>query len=105
MVLVNKKKVDKYTYEDYLRWPNEERWELIGGIPYNMTPAPSRIHQKVLGKLFTKFHIDTPTDTAVTSNSRVEKKEKYIQTYKSWKITDSSGRLLKEGYSVNKYYK
>ena len=31
----------KYTYGDYLSWPEDERWELIEGIPYNMTPAPS----------------------------------------------------------------
>ena len=35
---------ETYTYSDYLLWPEEERWELIDGIPYNMTPTPSRIH-------------------------------------------------------------
>lgn len=37
----------KYTYKDYKTWPEEERWELINGIAYNMSPAPKRIHQKV----------------------------------------------------------
>lgn len=46
----------KYTYKDYLNWPNEERWELINGIPYNMTPAPTRKHQKILGELFAAIH-------------------------------------------------
>ncbi|MFC5590117.1 Uma2 family endonuclease [Sporosarcina soli] len=27
-------------------------WELIDGIPYNMTPAPSTAHQHVVGELF-----------------------------------------------------
>ena len=36
-----------YTYSDYLTWPDEERWELIHGIPYNMSPAPSRQHQQI----------------------------------------------------------
>lgn len=42
---------DLYTYGDYTTWPDEERWELIDGVPYNMSPAPSRIHQKILGDL------------------------------------------------------
>jgi Uma2 family endonuclease len=45
----------KYTYRDYLNWPHEERWELIDGIPYAMSPAPSRKHQKILGELFAEF--------------------------------------------------
>ena len=43
---------DTYTYGDYAKWPDEERWELIDGIPYNMSPAPSRFHQKILGDLY-----------------------------------------------------
>ena len=35
----------KYTYHDYRGWPEEERWELIDGIAYDMSPAPSRKHQ------------------------------------------------------------
>ncbi|WP_019416140.1 Uma2 family endonuclease [Paenisporosarcina sp. TG20] len=27
-------------------------WELINGTPYNMTPAPTPIHQRVVGELF-----------------------------------------------------
>jgi Uma2 family endonuclease len=41
-----------YTYGDYLNWPESERWELIGGIPFNMTPAPSTNHQVIVGELF-----------------------------------------------------
>lgn len=46
----------KYTYADYLSWHDGQRWELIEGIPYNMSPAPSRVHQKILGKLFNEFY-------------------------------------------------
>ncbi|WP_449244746.1 Uma2 family endonuclease [Desulfobacca acetoxidans] len=42
----------KYTYGDYLCWPEGERWELIEGIPYNMTPAPSTDHQRISGEIF-----------------------------------------------------
>lgn len=55
MGLPLKKDERKFTYADYLTWPEDERWELIEGIPYNMTPAPSRIHQKILGDLHRQF--------------------------------------------------
>jgi Uma2 family endonuclease len=41
----------KFTYADYLQWPDDERWELIDGVPYDMSPAPSRTHQKILLEL------------------------------------------------------
>lgn len=37
----------KYSYKDYLNWPEGERWELIVGVPYSMSPAPTPRHQKV----------------------------------------------------------
>ena len=39
---------NRFTYKDYLTWPDEERWELIDGEIYDMTPAPSFIHQKIV---------------------------------------------------------
>lgn len=36
-----------YTFKNYLEWPEGERWELIQGVAYNMTPSPSRSHQKI----------------------------------------------------------
>lgn len=37
----------RFTYADYLAWPDEECWELIEGVPYAMTPAPGTMHQAV----------------------------------------------------------
>ena len=45
-----------FTYQDYLTWPTNERWELLNGKPYNMTPAPSRRHQEISGQLHTLFN-------------------------------------------------
>ncbi len=42
------KRNQRYTYADYLSWKDDERWELIDGIAFNMTPAPSREHQEIL---------------------------------------------------------
>ncbi|MBU0701840.1 Uma2 family endonuclease [bacterium] len=57
MGLALKKEEEKYTYKDYLNWPDEERWELIDGIAYDMSPAPSVDHQDILGVLFTEFFV------------------------------------------------
>lgn len=44
-----------YTVEDYLALDEGARMELIGGCFYAMVPAPSRQHQKIVGKLFLKL--------------------------------------------------
>lgn len=41
----------RFTYADYLTWPVEERWELIDGEAWDMTPAPSPKHQEILLEL------------------------------------------------------
>lgn len=44
-----------YSYADYMRW-QEGRWEIIEGTVYDMTPAPSRLHQRISGELFARMH-------------------------------------------------
>jgi Uma2 family endonuclease len=69
---------DKYTYADYLTWPEDERWEIIDGVAYywnappqkkeahsidSMSPAPSRKHQAIVRNLtgiFAFFLKDKP---------------------------------------------
>lgn len=41
-----------FTYADYLKWPDAERWEIIEGRAYAMTPAPAVRHQRLLGLLY-----------------------------------------------------
>lgn len=41
---------EHYTVEDYQRWEGD--WELIGGMPYAMTPSPFYDHQYINGKIF-----------------------------------------------------
>lgn len=40
-----------YTYAQYKNWPEDESWELIRGVAYNMSPAPGLAHQKVSGEI------------------------------------------------------
>ncbi len=46
-----KKEGSRYTYKDYLSWPDDERWEIIEGHAYCMSPAPTWKHQLILGEL------------------------------------------------------
>ena len=42
----------RYTYADYLTWPDDVRCELIDGRIVDISPAPTRKHQRVLGAIF-----------------------------------------------------
>ena len=79
---LRKSKEQKFTYQDYLTWPDEERWEIIDGIAYNMCPAPVTFHQRISmilsafletnleGKKCTPFH--APTDVILSENNVVQ---------------------------------
>lgn len=41
-----------WTYADYCGWPEGERWELIDGVAFAMVPAPTRLHQQMVGDLY-----------------------------------------------------
>jgi Uma2 family endonuclease len=42
----------RFTWADYRQWPDSERWEIVGGDVYAMSPSPSSRHQIVSGELF-----------------------------------------------------
>jgi hypothetical protein len=42
----------RYTYRG---WPEDERWELISGVAYGMSPAPRREHQGLAGLVYRSF--------------------------------------------------
>ena len=42
-----------YTYKDYEKWEGD--WELLRGIPYAMSPAPNRHHQRFGSQFVTAF--------------------------------------------------
>ena len=48
---------DRYTWDDYLRWPGDERWELIGGAAHAMAPSPSLDHKDISGELKSRMHL------------------------------------------------
>ena len=46
-----------FTYNDYVQWPENERWEIINGEAYAMTPAPLIRHQLISQYLSTEFGV------------------------------------------------
>ena len=40
-----------YLYRDYKGWSDDERWELIDGVAWSMSPAPSTAHQAISTEL------------------------------------------------------
>jgi Uma2 family endonuclease len=44
-----------FTLEEWRTWPEGERWELIGGVAYNMSPAPRVRHQCLAGRLYVEI--------------------------------------------------
>jgi Uma2 family endonuclease len=46
------RKLDRhYTYRDYRSWPEDERWELVDGVAWNMSAAPGVNHQGLVTEL------------------------------------------------------
>ena len=46
--------VKRYTYDDYCSWDDDERWELIDGVPYAMA-APAIPHQRTSGRIYVQI--------------------------------------------------
>ncbi|MFH0878809.1 MAG: Uma2 family endonuclease [Lentisphaerota bacterium] len=40
-----------FTWTDYRTWPDEERWELVGGEAFAMSPSPTSRHQDIVSGL------------------------------------------------------
>ena len=80
IVALKKDYFPHYTYEDYCQW--EGKWEIISGIAYAMTPAPSVLHQavshKIDGQLFQLLedcencHALLPVDWQVAEDTIVQ---------------------------------
>ena len=45
-----------YSYADYMRFAFDERMEIIKGRLFQMSPAPSRYHQKSFGSIFSSLY-------------------------------------------------
>ena len=51
------KKDGHITWDDYRSWPDSERWEIIGGEAFAMSPSPGTRHQGILVELTTQLQL------------------------------------------------
>jgi len=47
---------ERFTYRHYKTWPDSERWELIEGQAWAMSPAPKTRHQAILWRLSSELY-------------------------------------------------
>ena len=52
-----RKEKKHFNYSDYITWNDKERCELIDGVAYNMSPAPSWCHQGISGNLYGQLFV------------------------------------------------
>ena len=83
-------KIDRrYTVRDYMEWPEGERWELIHGVPYNMSPAPRVAHQRVVVNMVSSLEqhpygapcevLVAPVDVFLSSDDDIESGDTVVQ--------------------------
>ena len=85
MALPKLKEEDRFTYADYLMWSDDQRWELIDGDAFCMSPGPNRRHQELLLALARRFadYLDdkrctvlvAPFDVCLSSNAKESDEE------------------------------
>ncbi len=56
MSMAMRKEDISYTYSDYLTWDDGKRREIIDGVVYDMSPAPTVDHQGISGYLFNQIY-------------------------------------------------
>mgnify|MGYP001048580708 CR=1 FL=1 len=66
------KQQQEFTYRDYLTWPDNERWQIIDGIAYDMSPSPIIEHQLILNELSTQFSLYLRNKTCLVIPSPVD---------------------------------
>lgn len=80
--VVRKPKQDRFTWTDYRNWPDDERWEIIDGEAWAMSPAPSTQHQSIAGEVFVRISLHlagkpckpfiAPTDVRLSEHDVVQ---------------------------------
>lgn len=70
--MLNKQPENHYTYQDYVRFDDDFRCEIINGVLYNMSPAPSTAHQRLLSFLHLEighYLKDKPCEVSIGSST------------------------------------
>lgn len=96
----------KYTFSDYLTWPENERWEIIDGVPI-MQSAPTWQHQAISRELITQFNaylkdkpcqvFASPFDLRLPEGNETDDKATFVVQPDITVVCDQ-GRLKGTGY-------
>jgi len=97
----------KYTYAQYITWPEEERWEIFDGVPY-MQSAPTWQHQSISRELLLQFGqflrntscrvFAAPFDLCIPENNDEKDEDISNILQPDIVIVCDQGRLRKTGY-------
>ena len=52
---LSRKDDGRHTYGDYRSWPEDVRYELIDGVAYEVSPAPTLPHQDIAGGIYAQL--------------------------------------------------
>ncbi|CAA7599764.1 Restriction endonuclease type II-like [Acididesulfobacillus acetoxydans] len=98
---------EKNTYADYLTWPEDERWEIIDGVPY-MQSAPTWQHQSISGDLYrqiSNYLVDKPCkvfaapfDLCIPENDEKDEDISNIISQPDIVVVCDESKLRKTGY-------
>lgn len=91
----------RMTYEEYRNLPGDDRYELVEG-ELLLTPAPSRRHQLILGKLYLRLGtfvesqglaplLFAPLDVVLDDHTVLQPDLLYVSRERSAKIESNSG--------------
>ena len=79
---VARKLEGRFTWADYRTWPDDERWEIIGGEAFAMSPGPTIRHQEIQANLMTSLGLHfrarpckvfgSPTDVRLSDEDVVQ---------------------------------
>ncbi|HEX9058959.1 MAG TPA: Uma2 family endonuclease [Clostridia bacterium] len=105
MPLPNEKR--KYTYADYMIWPEGERWEIIDGTPY-MQAVPTWQHQAISVELASQFNnyfkdkpcrvFAAPFDLCIPEYNENDEEISNVITQPDIVVVCDESKLRKTGY-------
>lgn len=98
---------DHYTWDDYRAWPDDERWEIIGGVAYSLAAAPTTWHQWIQQRLSYQLtrhfkrrecvHFTSPIDVRLSNEDVVQPYPALAEVL----VLDGSGYRIVAAYDAH----
>jgi Uma2 family endonuclease len=101
LLKANKLENTPYSYGDIKKFPENEKWELINGVPY-LQAQPTFEHQEILGNMFAQIHnylqgkpCRVVTEPAVWLNEKNDSAKDYVVP--DIAVICNSNKIITEG--------